>query len=360
MVNYLDSRRIMGTTAERSSIPITAVTGGWVELGRTTLGGANSTIDVTSFADKRYYMVLASTTGRTGSSSAAVTRTGSSGTIDTSGNYAWRNSNNGGADATGTSSTSATSLSGNAEPYFLVDYIANYSSKEKLGIMQFCDQAGTGATVAPSRKEHVWKHVQTSNPLDSYRYYTGSSDTFSSGSEVVVLGYDPTDTHTTNFWEELADVTLSSAGDTISSGTFTAKKYLWVQCYTHATGGNITTQMRVGNTTVDSGSNYNFRYSDDGAADGSITSQTQTVLTSGDNTMDRFVNIFIINNASNEKLMISHSVNSNTAGAGNAPLRTERVHKWANTSNQINIIDIINGGAGNFDTGSFIKVWGSD
>ena len=32
--------------------------GGWVELGRTTLGGTGSSIDVSSLSDKRYYMVL--------------------------------------------------------------------------------------------------------------------------------------------------------------------------------------------------------------------------------------------------------------------------------------------------------------
>jgi hypothetical protein len=32
--------------------------GGWVELGRTTLGSNGTTIDITSLADKRYYMVL--------------------------------------------------------------------------------------------------------------------------------------------------------------------------------------------------------------------------------------------------------------------------------------------------------------
>ena len=37
--------------------------GGWVELARTTNGGTSTTIDVSSLADKRYYMILNSYVG---------------------------------------------------------------------------------------------------------------------------------------------------------------------------------------------------------------------------------------------------------------------------------------------------------
>ena len=70
--------------------------------------------------------------------------------------------------------------------------------------------------------------------------------------------------------------------------------------------------------------------------------------------------MFIINNASNEKLFIIHSVKQNTSGAGTAPRRKEVVGKWSNTSNQINIVEYLQSEAGSFDTGSFIKVWGSN
>ena len=39
-------------------VPPVGVIGGWVELGRTTLGAAADTITVSSLADKRYYMIL--------------------------------------------------------------------------------------------------------------------------------------------------------------------------------------------------------------------------------------------------------------------------------------------------------------
>jgi hypothetical protein len=74
------------------------------------------------------------------------------------------------------------------------------------------------------------------------------------GSEVVVLGWDPADTHTSNFWEELASVD-SRWSSKLSSGTFTAKKYLWVQCYIHRTSS---VERKIFDYTFnnDTGSNY--------------------------------------------------------------------------------------------------------
>ena len=38
------------------------------------------------------------------------------------------------------------------------------------------------------------------------------SGSWASSSEMVVLGWDESDTHTTNFWQELADTTFTSSG----------------------------------------------------------------------------------------------------------------------------------------------------
>jgi hypothetical protein len=55
-------------------------------------------------------------------------------------------------------------------------------------------------------------------------------------------------------------------------------------------------------------------------------------------------NMFIINNSANEKLVIAHVFDQNTAGAGTAPTREEAVGKWANTSAQITEIFDLNTG----------------
>ena len=70
--------------------------------------------------------------------------------------------------------------------------------------------------------------------------------------------------------------------------------------------------------------------------------------------------LFIINNSSNEKLVIAHQVDGNTAGAATAPDRRETVGKWTNTSNQANIIDFKNTTATNLTSSSILKVWGSN
>jgi hypothetical protein len=117
--------------------------------------------------------------------------------------------------------------------------------------------------------------------------------------------------------------------------------------------------MRFNN---DSGSNYAYRRSIDGGADGTATSLTNLhalgTSASGNN---QFYNFFIINKSANEKLAIFHAVDMQPGtGAGNAPRRSESVGKWANTSAQITEVEFDNLDTGDFGTGSIIKVWGAD
>jgi len=356
-VTYHAGRRIQGTSTDfgDNGAGIPAVSGGWVELGRTTLGSAGDNIDVTSLPDKRYYMVLGDF--RSSGNTIPSLRFNS----DTGTNYARRQSNNGGADATATSANVISWGSTDSAPSqkFGFGYLANLTSKEKLWIAQMGESGTAGATNTTNRREVVAKWANTSNSISSVNVVNQSTGDFTSGSECVVLGWDPADTHTTNFWEELASVELGSAGDSISSGTFTAKKYLWIQGYVIASGA-IQGKIRVGNGTIDSGSNYADRNSVDGGSDGTNTSGTAIGVGGGGSTGGEFFNCFVINNASNEKLFIIHSVKQNTAGAGTAPRRKEVVGKWSNTSNQINIVEYLQSEAGSFDTGSFIKVWGSN
>ena len=346
MVNYLDSRRIMGTTAERSSIPITATAGGWVELGRSS--GAQQ-LDVSSLANKRYYMIL--THKPSGNAGMGNYLNG-----DTGSNYASRYSSAGGADTTGTGQTvlfGAGIYFGNYNE-FMVSYIANYSSKEKLAMMHLVGGNTTGAGNAPDRFEDVSKWANTSNAINRIQTQGTMTD---ANSEMVVLGWDSSDTHTTNFWEELADVTLSSAGDDLSSGTITAKKYLWVQAwYKNDGASDINALVRFNG---DTGTNYSSRYSANGGADVTRTNRTWIDIESG-NQRAKFVNMFIINNQSNEKLVIFNQMDYGSSGAGNAPNRWEGVGKWTNTSNQITEINFKQLDAGDYASGAFIKVWGSD
>ena len=351
MVDWLAGKRMKGTSSERTSLSTTALggtgVGGWVELARTTLGSAGDTITVSSLPDKRYYMVLSYQI-----SSGQIASVGRFNN-DTGSNYFARSSDNGSSDWTGSGRTDFLGfreLSGVTNPYFHVGYFANYASKEKLTQTWGVNQNTAGAGNAPTRHVSVGKWTNTSNAINRLDLVNLGSGDLNTGSEVVVLGYDPADTHTNNFWQELADVSWSSGG-TIDTSTFTAKKYLWIQAWYK---GSSSVTFTVNN---DSGNNYAYRLSNNGAADATSTSNVGHRVNFGFDTTPVFVNCFIINNASNEKLAIWHVTSQNTASASNAPNRTEWVSKWANTSNQITSFKMV---ASPVFTGGQIKVWGAD
>ena len=327
--------------------------GGWVELARTTLGSNNANINISSIPDKRYYMLL-SDIDLTDAGTGGGMRLGS-GSADTGSNYAIRASGDGAADGAYANRVDAHWVGGYGDtPEFYVTYIANKSDKEKLVLShRIYGATESGAGHAAKRFEFAGKWTNTSNPLDYINYYQGGSDQYASGSELVLLGWDPADTHTTNFWEELASVDWSS-GDTISSGTISAKKYLWVQLWAKSGASDHVNMI----FNSDTGSNYARRTSSNGGSDGTDVSQSAALFTPNYLTTPQFMNHFIINNTSKEKLSIGHTVRGNAAGAATAPSRTEVVNKWANTSNQITQIDAVMN-SGNF-TGGTLKVWGSD
>ena len=349
MVEWLAGNRIRGTTAERPNLGLpSGSVGGWVELARTTLGSNNANINISSIPDKRYYMLL-SGIDLGGASTGGGMRLGS-GSADTGSNYAFRASGDGGADGAYTNRVDAHWVGGYADlPEFYVTYIANKSDKEKL-VMSNRVYGATGAGTAPKRNEFAGKWTNTSNPLDYINYYQGGSDTYDSGSELVLLGWDPEDTHTSNFWEELASVSGDGTSTTLSSGTITAKKYLWTQIYSDDTTDAV---MRFNS---DSGSNYARRGSVNGASDFTVNPTTGSSNLPSSN--EAFGNCFIINNASNEKLGISHGIDQGTAGAGTAPTRKEECFKWANTSDSITNISWTK--TGNWSSKAILKVWGSD
>jgi hypothetical protein len=361
-ISFMAGRRIQGLDADRTATQLPAGSvGGWVELARTTLGSAGDNIDVTSLPDKRYYMILTNGIGSASGFLLDRYRLNS----DTGSNYASRYNDNGGADSTTTSSSEGMLLTGNSlsgtGELFTVGYIVNYSTKEKLMIGHTVQNDTAGAGTAPDRGEGVGKHAQTSNPISSVNTVNTNSGDFNTGSETVVLGYDPADTHTTNFWEELASVDLSGGASTsLSTGTFTAKKYLWIQLYAERNGGGAQQPiLRVGNNTVDTGSNYAFRWTQNGAADATYTSRAYHGIGWG-NLEHQFHNIFMVNNATEEKLIISHGVGRNGSGANVSPDRVEYAGKWANTSNQINIIELLEQDGFTFGTKTKMKVWGAD
>jgi len=349
-VTYHAGRRIQGLDADRTATQLpSGSVGGWVELGRST----SSTPSVSSLADKRYYMVLSYK-----NPTSATQNHGLRFNSDTDPNYSWRYSANGGTDSTATS-ISYTLLHSDAVSAidgFDVTYIANRSANEKLMINHSNYNDATGASNVTNRNETVCKWANTSNSIDEIGYRATGGD-WGAGGEIVVLGWDPADTHTNNFWEELASVEASGSVASLESGTISAKKYLWIQCYISGTSASTFCETLFNN---DTGSNYASRGSQNGGSDFTRTSQTDlNMFESYSNTTGAFLNAFIINNASNEKLGIAHSVREATSGASSAPQRDEVVFKWTNTSSQITDISFTPQ-SGTINSGSILKVWGAD
>ena len=327
----------------------------WGKAGSTTLTTTGDTITVSSLSANTYFQVLGYK--QSSGNSDFNWRVGN-GSADSGNNYARRQSSNGGGDTTNTGYSRMFADNGGAStPSFQVGYFANKSDKQKLNITHSVSQGTAGEGVAPTRRESVNKWTDTSNPIDVIQGVNVEGGDFASGSEVVVLGWDESDTHTDNFWEELASVELGSAGDTLDSGTITAKKYLWFQVYTE--GANTETQFKFNSTT---GQEYASRRSGDGGSDSEFPNEYQSKInaTGGASHTACLMNGFIINNSANEKLVITHQVAVEQTGSGTAPRRSEGVTKWANTSDSITSIQIINKSTGNFGTNSILKVWGSN
>jgi hypothetical protein len=321
----------------------------------TTYVATGDALTVSGFADKRYYMFLYNAIP-SGEMTEYMTF-GSSGAKDTDDNYANRVSKNGASSGNGYNTRANivfSAKSGGTQPEFGVSYIGNKSNKEKLLIGNNVNAHTAGAGQEPDRTEFVGKHVQTSNPLNVVSFDNTGTGDYASGTECVVLGYDPEDTHTDNFWEQLyTDSQTGQSTDNIDTGTFTNKKYLWVQLWCKGTGD--TTVKTTFNNSTDS--TYAYRASNDGGSEIEANTQANFVLHNTKANDDKFINMFIVNNGSNEVLGFAHTVEGNADGVV-VPKRRETAFKRS-TVTAITDIEFDNDDSGSF-TDWELTVWGSN
>jgi hypothetical protein len=160
-------------------------------------------------------------------------------------------------------------------------------------------------------------------------------------------------------WGKAGSTTLTTTGDTITVSGTTASDFNQTLSHVIQTTSNIRMATRVGNGSIDTGSNYANRSSENGTSEATAISQTYH-KNSGSVPSDMFAINYAVNIATEEKLFISHNVVRSTAGAGTAPQRMESVGKWANTSDQFNYIETVNDQAGDYTTDSNLSALGSD
>jgi hypothetical protein len=366
-IEWLAGNRIIGTTAERPSASLQSPSvGGWKEVGRVSLSGSSSSVDLSS-NNKRYYMVLC--TGITSSTNGdyQIEYNGDA----SGGDYNNRTSFNGGGDYQENGVNYLRPLGTTANlPFFDVNYVANKSNKEKLVLGRAVQSNGTGTgTSTLTRSIYVGKYTNTSSAINEIKAKLRVG-TFSSG-ELVVLGYDPDDTHTDNFWEELASVTLTADSRLIDSGTFTAKKFLKFAVYNTAKASGNNYYMFFNN--IESGTTHSGRSNANGRNPTSTSAKSDYELagsngfiinhdpSSSGSTTQLYSTGYIANTSGEQKLSINETVTgwTNATNASQAPARFQTVDK-ATTTDQITSIQFGQSSGTTVGAGSVIKVWGHD
>lgn len=127
--------------------------------------------------------------------------------------------------------------------------------------------------------------------------------------------------------------TLTGASATTTISDLTPVKFNSTLVHTiPTTSGAGNNRLRFGYGSVDTGSNYASRESNDGGTEYTRVSQTNIICQTRNH--EFFHLIYAINIAGKEKLIIGHSCEGYTLGAGTAPARVQYVAKWTNTSNQ--------------------------
>lgn len=140
----------------------------------------------------------------------------------------------------------------------------------------------------------------------------------------------------------------------------TASKFNMFMSHELGGSGDVDVRMRVGNGSVDTGSNYAERFSHQGGTDITQTSQDDMHIFNT-TTMEEIFHIgYGINISTEEKLFIQFAAFNDTTGAGTAPERFEHVHKWTNTSVQYDNVQMINISGGNFQIDSNLSALGTD
>ena len=163
-------------------------------------------------------------------------------------------------------------------------------------------------------------------------------------------------------WAKLDSVSSSSSGNTVSSGIFTAKKFIQIIIHEMGGGSASNVDIRLGNNTLDSSNNYSARRNINGASDVTFINQPNIFQSFNYTNSDYNFGVgYFINISTEEKLAIMNFVSdSATTGAGTAPVRTELVGKWINTTNQFNIDALVNTGTGNMSSDTNISTLGTD
>lgn len=320
--------------------------GGLKELGRHTLGSNNATLDVSSLANKRYLQFLIHALPNATSSIEYNINN------DTSALYARRISNDFGADATANTLTTISENFSNNAPKMVVGHISNYASKTKLLQTWHSEALANSLGVGSRLNQTSGKYYELTTAINRLTA-TCNGSTFASGSELIVLGIDPADTHTNNFWTDSgASTTL---GGTSSNVQLSVGAHKWYMIYAYIKPtASLQPYLRFSN---DSSSVYNYTYSEDGASSAGSDNDTKIKIGRSVAT-NQFIVLFIDNYTSAKKHVVAFCADANSAGVANVP------HRWITNgactlTTQATEIDFVPS-TSTFASGSKFAVWYGD
>ena len=161
-------------------------------------------------------------------------------------------------------------------------------------------------------------------------------------------------------WSKAGTTTLGSANSDIDVTSISNNIFNIVITHTVGSSGNDNLHLKLGNGSIDTGTNFASRASEDGGSDATATSANHIQFGGGSNVYPNFSIGYFINISSEEKLMINHNMNQMNSGSGTAPNRREQVGKWSNTSNVFDIMRATTTVSSTWDTDSNITVLGTN
>ena len=123
--------------------------------------------------------------------------------------------------------------------------------------------------------------------------------------------------------------------------------------------GNVYLRYRIGNGSIDTGSNYADRLQYNGGTDITQTSQTDIHLINATGS-DIFSIGYIVNISGEEKLIIGHHLNTEGTGAGNPPNRMESANKYTVTTDQIDQLQALDESGTEIGSNSNLSAIGTD
>ena len=350
-ITYHAGRRIQGTSTDA-----TAIAGGWKEVASAEVTSGTSTTMTASISSasqgKQYYAYL------------IYGKKSVSGDVrfqingDTGNNYTQRNeiqTTNGSLASYGYSALDKMNISGDptttADAFFGWGFIKNKSGSSLfLGGGQW-QGSGTSAS-SIGNKAHTTNRWFKSEAINEIK---AMNTTFDAGSILKILAWDPDDTHTTNYWTQLATNNETSVTSS-STGTISAKRFLWIQAYLDPSSS---TRLDI-NFNNDTGSRY-ARTGTSNYSTSGYNSPSQTGLAvAGTDATPKFVNMFFYNDDANAKLGFAQAANRGTTG-NNLPNSQINGLKWSPStlSDQITEIDFVQGDGASMNRIAY-TVWGAD